>query len=92
MVAAHVAAVLFAVAFASVSHIHLASEYGLEGFFALVLQFAVYLVAVVIQFLHAEHVAVVGYGHAAHAVGYRFIHKFLHGRLSVEYGVIGMDV
>ena len=92
MVAAHVAAVLFAVAFASVSHIHLASEYRLEGFFAFVLQLAVNLVAIVEQFLHSEHIAVVSYGHAAHAVGYRFVHKFLYGRLSVENGVICMYV
>ena len=92
VVAAHVAFLLNAVALAAVGNIHLAAEDGLEGFLALSLQLPVDFVAVVVQLLHTEHVAVVGDGHSLHAVGYSLVDNLLHGRLSVEDGIICMYV
>ena len=92
MIAAHIALLLDAVRLAAMSHVHLASEDRLERLLALVLQFAVNLVAVVVQLLHAKHVAVIGNGHTAHAVGHSLVYNLLHGRLSVENGVVGVNV
>ena len=60
--------------------------------FDFIFDLAVLLVDVVIKFLHAEHVAVVGQGHAPHAVGYGFVDEALDAGLSVEDGVLAMDV
>ena len=76
----------------AVGHIHFATENGLEGFQSFLLALSVHLVAIVEQFLHAEHIAVVGESHAAHAVANGFVHKFLDARLSVENAIIGVYV
>ena len=77
---------------ASPRHIHLAAEDGLELRLAFVAELAVHLVAVVEQLLHSEHVAVVGYRHTLHAVGYRLVHELGYARLSVEDAVVCMYV
>ncbi len=82
--AAAVAFLVGLLGLAAVSHVHLAPENGLEGFLAFALQLLVHLVAVVVELLHAEHVAVVGDGHTAHAVGYCLVYDFVDGRLAVE--------
>ena len=92
VVSAHVALLFLLVVLCTARHIHLAAEYGLERLLALGLQLAVDFLAVVVKLLYAEHVAVVGYGHALHAVGHSLVDKFLHARLSVKNGVISMYV
>ena len=73
-------------------HIHLATENRLEFRLAFGLPLLVDLVAIVKQFLDTHHVAMIGDGHAAHAVGQGFIDKFVDARLSVEDGIIRMYV
>ena len=73
-------------------HVHLASKDRLERFFALILQLAVNLIAVVVQLFYAKHVAVIGNGHTAHAVGHSLVYNLLHGRLSVKNGIVGVNV
>ena len=58
----------------------------------LVLYGAVLLVGVVEQLLDTHHVAVVGNGHAAHAVRNGFVHKFGYAGHSVQQRVLGMYV
>ena len=65
-------------------YIHFAAEDGLEGLQPLLLPVLVDRLAVVVQLLDAEHVAVVGECHAAHAVADGFIDHLLDGCLSVE--------
>jgi hypothetical protein len=45
-----------------------------------------------VKFFDAEHVTVIGDGHALHAIFYRLVDKPFYARLSVEYGVVGMYV
>ena len=75
---------------ATTGHIHLTAEDGLEGFEALFLALFVHAVADVVKFLNAKHIAVIGDGHAFHAVADSFIYKLLDTRLSVENRVVGM--
>ena len=65
---------------AAACHVHLAAEDGLEGLQPLLLAVLVHLLAVVVQVLYAEHVAVVGEGQAAHAVGDGLVHHPFDGR------------
>ena len=81
-----------AVGFLSPRHIHLAPEDRLEFRLALVAELAVHLVAVVIEFLNAEHVAMVGDGHTPHTIGNGLVNQFRYARLSVENGIISMDM
>ena len=92
MVTALVAEVFYLVGFRASRHVHLASQYGLELGLALLLQFGVFLLAIVEKLLYAHHVAVVGHGHATHAVGYGLVHKPLDAGLAVEYAVISVYV
>ena len=92
VIAARVALLLDTVGFGAARNVHLATEYWLERLLALVFQLAVYLVAVVEQLFHAEHIAMVGDSHAAHAVSHGFVDKLFHRRLSVENGVVGVYV
>ena len=92
MVAAHVALVALESLLTVARHIHLTAEDGLERGLALVLELAVDGLAVVEELLDAEHIAVVGDGHAAHTVGHSLVYEPLHGRLSVENGVICVNV
>ena len=75
---------------ATTRHIHLTAEDRLEGFEAVFLTLFVHAVADVVKFLNAEHVAVIGDGHALHTVADGFIYKLLDTRLSVEDRVVGM--
>ena len=77
---------------ATTGHIHLTAEDRLERFQAFFLALLVHADADVMEFLNAEHVAVIRDGHALHAVGNGFVHKFLDARLSVENRVVGMYV
>ena len=92
MVAAHVALVALESLLTVARHIHLTAEDGLERGLALVLELAVDGLAVVEELLDAEHIAVVGDGHAAHTVGHSLVYEPLHGRLSVENGVVCVNV
>ena len=73
-------------------HIHLAAEDGLEGLQSFLLAAFVHVVHNVVELLDAEHVSVVGDGHAAHAVADGFVHEVLDFRLSVEYRIVRMYV
>ena len=75
---------------ATTRHIHLTAEDGLERFEAVFLTLFVHAVADVVKFLNAEHVAVIGDGHALHAVADGFIYKLLDTRLTIEDRVVGM--
>ena len=77
---------------AATRYVHLAAEDGLEGFLPFLLPFAVDGVADVVELFDAEHVAVVGESHAAHAVGYGLVHHLLDGGLTVEQRVLRVNV
>ena len=66
-------------------YIHFAAEDGFERFLVGLGAFGVHFVHNVVKLLDAEHVAVVGNGHAAHPVGDGLVYKILYFRLSVEY-------
>ena len=53
---------------------------------------AVLLVDIVIKFLDAEHVAVVGDGNALHAVLHGLVHQAADAGLSVQQGILGVYV
>ena len=76
----------------AVSHVHFTAEDGFEWLQTFLLATAVHLVAVVEQFLHAEHVAVVGDGHTAHSIADSLVNQFLDARLTVEDAIIGVYV
>ena len=84
VVATHVAMLLHLILLAVVSHIHLAAKYRFERLLTLFLEFAVHLIAIIEKLFYAEHVAMIGYGHAFHAVGNGLVDEFLHTRLSVQ--------
>ena len=69
-----------------VGDIDLTAEDGLE--LLIIAPFLVQLGHIVVKFLDAEHVAVVGNGHAAHAVGYSFVDQRLDRSLSVKNRVL----
>ena len=73
-------------------HVHLAAENGLERFQTLLLALLVDALTVVEKLLDAKHVAVVGDGHALHAVADGLVHQLRDFRLSVEYRIVGMYV
>ena len=87
-----VALVFHLVGLRAARHVHLASEYGLKLGLALLTQLGVLLVAVVEELLDAEHIAVVGHGHASHAVGYGLVNQPLDAGLAVEDAVVCMYV
>ena len=74
------------------SDVHLAAHDRLEGDEALLLPLVVHLVHVVQELLDAHHVAMVGNGHARHAVGNGFLDKLRDSRLPIEDRVLRMDV
>ena len=53
---------------------------------------AVLLLDVVVELLYAEHVAVVGDGDAAHAVGNGLVYKALYAGLSIKNGILRVYV
>ena len=53
---------------------------------------AAHFVGVVEELLDTHHVAMVGHGHAAHAVGNGLVNQFGDGRLSVKNGILGVYV
>ena len=69
-----------------VGDIDLTAEDGLE--LLIIAAFLVQLGHIVVKFLDAEHVAVVGNGHAAHAVGYSLVDQRLDRSLSVKNRVL----
>ena len=73
-------------------HIHLTSEDGLERFQSLFLASLVDTIAYIMEFLDAEHIAMVSDGHAFHAVGNSLVNQFLDTRLTVKNRIIGMYV
>ena len=73
-------------------YVHLAAEDRLERRFALLLPAFVDLGAVVRELLDAEHHAVVRDGHAFHPVGHGLVDQPCHLRLSVQDGVVRVDV
>ena len=52
----------------------------------------VLLVDIVEELLDAEHVAMIGHRNTPHAVGHRLVYQPGNGSLSVQYGILGMDV
>ena len=92
VVARQVAVLLYLAFFLSVCHVYFAAEDGLEGFLAGFLELAVLLVAHIEELLDAEHVAVVGHGHAFHAVADGLVHQLLDAGLSVKNRIIGVYV
>ena len=90
MIAASVAVFLHLVLLAVSGHIHLAPEDRLKGFESFLRPFAIYPVAVVEEFLYAEHVSMVGYGHTLHSVANSLVNESRNTRLSVEYRVVCM--
>ena len=77
---------------ATTSHIHLTAEDGFERFESFFLTTLVHVVTDIVKFLDAEHITVVGDGHAFHAVVDCLIDEPFDTRLSVENGVVGMYV
>jgi hypothetical protein len=75
-----------------VGYVHFAAEDGFERFLPVSFALLVDAVAVVEEIFDAEHVAVVGDGHAFHAVVDSFVDKPLYTRLSVEDRVISVYV
>ena len=73
-------------------YIHFAAEDGLERLLVCLGALGVHFVHNVVKLLDAEHVAVVGNGHAAHPVADGFVYKILYFRLSVEYGIVRVYV
>ena len=71
-----------------VGDIDLAAEDGLEQLLAFFAAFGVNLCYIVVKFLDAEHVAMVGNGHAAHPVGDGFVDECLDRSLAVKDGVL----
>ena len=73
-------------------HIHLTSEDGLEGFQTFFLAAFVDAPNIVVEFLDTEHVAMIGYRHASHAVAYSLVNQSLDARLAVQDRVVCMYV
>ena len=59
---------------ATTGHIHLTTEDRFERFEALFFALFVHANADVVKFLNAKHIAVIGDGHAFHAIANGFIH------------------
>ena len=70
--------------------IHLTTEDGFEGLQPLFLATLVDATHIVMKFFDTKHVAMVGDGHAAHAIAHGLVDQFLDARLAVEYRVICM--
>ena len=92
MVAADIALVFLPHLVTVASHIHFATEDGLEGFLALFLQFLVGAVDDIEKFFDAKHHTVVGDSHTALTVGYCFVNQSFDRRLTIEDGIVCMNV
>ena len=84
VIAAKVFLCLFQAFVSTTGHIHLATEDRFERFEAFLLTFFVHPDADVVKFFDTEHIAVIGNGHASHAVLNSFVYKPLDTRLSIE--------
>ena len=73
-------------------HIHLATKDRYERLQPFLLALLVHVADDVVKFLDAEHVAMVGDGHAPHAVLQGFVYQTLNLRLAVEDREVGMYV
>ena len=56
------------------------------------LGFAFHLIHIVGKLFDAHHIAVVGNGHSFHSIGKSFVDKGRNGGLTVEDGILSMDV
>ena len=59
---------------------------------ALLLEFVIDLVAVVLELLDAHHVAVISHRNAAHTIGYSLVYQLLNVGLAVKQRVLRMDM
>ena len=73
-------------------NIHFATENRLEGFQAFALALFVDADAIIMKLLDAKHVAMIGDGHASHAIVDGLVDQLRYLRLSVEDGEISMYV
>ena len=92
MISAHVAHLLHLVLFPASCDIHLAAQDGLERLLTFRLPLFVYTLAIIIEFLYSEHVAMVCYRHALHPVSHSLVYEALDAGLSVENRIISMNV
>jgi len=72
-------------------HIDLTAYYRLK-MLALLFQFVIDLVAVVLELLNAHHIAVVSYGNTAHAICYSLVNQLLNIGLTIKQRVLRMDM
>ena len=70
---------------ATTGYIHLAAENGLERFEAFFLTAFIHAITNVVKFFNTKHIAVIGNGHASHAILNSFVYKLLNTRLSIKY-------
>ena len=92
VVAALVAKILHLIVHSAEGHVHLTAEDGLERFFAVSLQRFVLLVDIVEELFYPHHVSVVGDSQASHPVGNCFVNEFWNTGLSIEQGILRMNV
>ena len=72
--------------------IHLTAKDRFERFQPLLFATLVDAAHIVMEFLDAEHVSMVGNGHASHTIADGFVHQSFDTGLSIKYRVIGMYV
>ena len=73
---------------AAPGHIHLTSEDGFKWFQSFLLPLLVDTNADIMKLLHAEHITMIGDGHALHAVSDSLVDQFLDTGLSIQYRII----
>ena len=73
-------------------NIHLASEYWLEGFQTFFFSALVDAGTIVGELLNAKHDSMDSNSHALHAIGNSLVDNFVNLRLSVENGIMCVDV
>ena len=71
-------------------HVHLTTKDGLEGLQTVFLAAFVDAADIVVKLLDAEHVAMIGYRHASHAVAYGLVNQAFDARLTVQDRVVCM--
>jgi hypothetical protein len=74
----------------ALGYIDFATDDGLETLVAF-LAF-VYFAYIIVELFDTHHVAVVGNGYTFHPVGNGFVNEFLYGSLTIEDGVLGVDM
>ena len=71
-----------------VSDINLTAKDGSELYLSILLEVLVNLGHIVMELLNAVHVAMIGYRHATHTVGYRFVDQVLDWCHTVKDGIL----